>query len=201
MIHQEQIISLSPLTLLYNCLKSYDAYLWVYRDSDGDGCLETWCTWDTGEDNSLRFTRYGTKDGGFGGEDAPRDNGMLPFASMDIMSYSCQCREILGKISDCLENGEGDFWRAAAKEVRKKIHDYLWIDEKHTCYDRDRDHNFMDVLLLSRTGKLVQQYDSFDGTPCVTRSEGLAPAGEETERYHDTTAHATNLHKIKREIP
>ena len=37
--------------------------------------------------------------------------------------------------------------------------------------------------LLRDKKKLVQQYDPFDGTPCVTRSEGLAPAGEETERY------------------
>ena len=270
------------LRLLYRCLKSYDSYLWTYRDSDGDGCLETWCTWDTGEDNSLRFTRYGTKDGGFGGEDAPEGNGMLPFASMDIMSYSCQCREILGQISDCLGNGEGDSWRTAAQEVRDKIRNYLWIEEKHACYDRDRNHNFMDVLLhnnlrcmyygsfsqemadefiryhllnpeefwtpvplpsiavndpcftninfnnwggqpqgltyqraiqaldqyghvaeirmlgkkwlqlLSNTGKLVQQYDPFDGTPCVTRSEGLAPEGEETERYKDVTTLGPN---------
>ena len=37
--------------------------------------------------------------------------------------------------------------------------------------------------LLRDTGRLVQQFDPFDGTPCVTRAEGKAPAGEETERY------------------
>lgn len=267
----------SYLRLLYNCLKSYDQYLWTYRDSDGDGCLETWCTWDTGEDNSLRFTKYGTLDGGFGGEDAPRENGMLPYASMDVMSYSCQCREILGLISDCLGIGESAYWQNGASKIRQKIRDYLWIAEKHACYDRDCNHNFMPVLihnnlrcmyhgafsqqmaddfikhhllnpdefwtevplpsiavndpcfrninfnnwggqpqgltyqraidaldrygheaeirmlgkkwlsLLMRTGRLVQQYDPFDGTPCVTRSEGLAPEGEETERYKDVS--------------
>ncbi|MDD3409988.1 MAG: hypothetical protein PHY12_04180, partial [Eubacteriales bacterium] len=39
------------------------------------------------------------------------------------------------------------------------------------------------LALLRRTGRLVQQYDPFDGTPCVTRSEGKAPLGEETERF------------------
>lgn len=265
------------LALLYECLKSYDEYLWKYRDSDNDGCLETWCTWDTGEDNSMRFTKYGVPDGGFGGEDAPFGIGKLPFASMDLMSYSCQCREVLGSISDHLQNGEGDYWRKQAAKVREKLHDYLWIEEKHACYDKDCDHQIMPVLihnnlrcmyygsfsqemadsfirhhllnpdefwtyvplpsiavndpcftninfnnwggqpqgltyqraiqaleqyghvaeirllgkkwlnLLMKTGRLVQQYDPFDGTPCVTRSEGLAPEGAETERYKDVT--------------
>lgn len=39
------------------------------------------------------------------------------------------------------------------------------------------------LYLLRDQKKLVQQYDPFDGTPCVTRSEGLAPAGDETARY------------------
>lgn len=263
------------LRLLYQTLKDYDNYLWEYRDSNGDGCLESWCTWDTGEDNSNRFTKYGVKDGGWGGEEPPAGQGLLPYASMDVMSYSCQARAVLADISDILENGEGDSWRAKAQAVRDKIHDYLWIDEKNACYDRDCNNEFMDVLthnnlrcmyygsfsqdmadrflkyhlfnpeefwtyvplpsiaandpcfqnvnfnnwggqpegltyqraiqalelyghmaeiriigkkwlkLLSDKKKLVQQFDPFDGTPCVTRSEGLAPEGDETERYAD----------------
>lgn len=265
------------LLKLYDTLKAYDGYLWMYRDSDGDGCLESWCTWDTGEDNSLRFTRFGVKDGGWGGEDAPYGQGMLPYESMDVMSYSCQCREVLGAVSDLLGNGEGEDWRRKAQTVRDKIHDYLWIEEKNACYDRDADNEFMDVLthnnlrcmyygsfsqdmadrfirhhmfnpeefwtfvplpsiavndpcftninfnnwggqpegltwqraiqalgqygheaeirmlgkkwlgLLRDKKRLVQQFDPFDGTPCVTRSEGLAPEGEETERYRGVT--------------
>lgn len=263
------------LRLLYQTLCDYDAYLWSCRDSDGDGCLESWCTWDTGEDNSARFTRYGVSDGGFGGEDAPVGHGLLPYASMDVMSYSCQARETLGTICDLLENPEGDLWRQRAQEVRDKIRSYLWIEEKHACYDRDCRGRFMDVLihnnlrcmyygafsqdmadrflkyhlfnpeefwtpvplpsiaandpcfsninfnnwggqamgltyqraiqalelyghmaeiriigrkwltLLSEKKRLVQQYDPFDGTPCVTRSEGLAPSGAESARFSD----------------
>lgn len=265
------------LTLLYDTLKSFDEYLWTYRDSDGDGCLESWCTWDTGEDNSLRFTRYGVKDGGYGGEEPPVNSGKLPYASMDVMSYSCQARSVLSSISHILENGEAAFWESKAQEVRAKIKSYLWIPEKNACYDRDCNHEVMDVLihnnlrcmyhgsfdqdmadrfiryhllnpeefwttvplpsiaindpcftninfnnwggqpmgltyqraiqaldnyghvaeirmlgkkwisLLKEKKKLVQQYDPFDGTPCVTRSEGLAPEGEETERYAGVT--------------
>jgi len=261
------------LEKLYDALKDFDRYLWACRDSDGDGCLETWCTWDTGEDNSKRFLMYGVKDGGFGGEDAPVGRGGLPYESMDVMSYSSQARSVLADISDLLQNGEGEVWRNKSQAVRDKIASYLWVDEKNACYDRDCDNRIMDVLthnnlrcmyygsfsqdmadrfvrhhllnpdefwthvplpsiavndpcftninfnnwggqpqgltyqraiqalqnygheaevcllgrkwleLLRDKKKLVQQYDPFDGTPCVTRSEGLAPEGEETERY------------------
>lgn len=261
------------LEKLYDTLRSFDEYLWTYRDSDKDGCLESWCTWDTGEDNSMRFTRYGVKDGGFGGEDAPVGQGRLPYESMDVMSYSCQCRAVLAQVCDLLGNGEGNLWRQKAQSVRDKLRSYLWIEEKNACYDRDCENIFMDVLthnnlrcmyygsfdqemadrfikyhllnpdefwtyvplpsiaandpcftninfnnwggqaqgltyqraiqaldnyghvaeirmlgkkwlfLLRDKKKLVQQYDPFDGTPCVTRSEGLAPEGEERERY------------------
>lgn len=265
------------LLKLYDTLKSFDEYLWAYRDSDGDGCLESFCTWDTGEDNSMRFTRFGVKDGGWGGEDAPYGMGMLPYESMDVMSYSCQARSVLADISELLENGEDSTWHRMAQDVRAKIRSYLWIEEKNACYDRDCNNQFMDVLihnnlrcmyygsfdqymadrfirhhmlnpdefwtyiplpsiavndpcftninfnnwggqvmgltyqraiqaleqyghaaeirmlgkkwiaLLRDKKKLVQQYNPFDGTPCVTRSEGLAPPGEETERYKDVT--------------
>ncbi|MBE5983041.1 MAG: hypothetical protein E7248_07045, partial [Paenibacillaceae bacterium] len=39
------------LTLLYLTLEKFDSYLWKTRDSDGDGCLESWCKYDTGEDH------------------------------------------------------------------------------------------------------------------------------------------------------
>ncbi|MDO4284555.1 MAG: trehalase family glycosidase [Eubacteriales bacterium] len=268
----------SYLQKLYETLVAYDHYLWTYRDSDNDGCLESWCTWDTGEDNSLRFTRYGVKDGGFGGEDAPIGHGRLPYESMDVMSYSCQCRDVLATICTLSEKlEESKIWRDKANQVRKKIKDYLWREDKNACYDRDCDNLFMDVLthnnlrcmyygsfdqemadrfirhhlfnpeefwtpiplpsiaandpcfsninfnnwggqvqgltyqraiqaleqygheaeirmlgkkwlfLLRDQKKLVQQYDPFTGAPCVTRSEGLAPQGEETERYASVT--------------
>ncbi len=41
---------------LYNALAAHDARLWRTRDSNGDGLLETWCVWDTGEDECTRLT-------------------------------------------------------------------------------------------------------------------------------------------------
>jgi len=47
------------LKVLYAALEAFDAYLWRTRDSNGDGLLETWCTWDTGEDGEPRLTTRG----------------------------------------------------------------------------------------------------------------------------------------------
>ena len=41
-------------------LEAYDGFLWKYRDSDGDGCLELWGIGDTGEDQTTRFNRRRT---------------------------------------------------------------------------------------------------------------------------------------------
>ena len=135
------------LKRLQTALRDFDAYLWAYRDSNHDGCLETWCTWDTGEDNSNRFLHYGITDGGFGGEDAPVGHGKLPFASMDIMSYSCQAREALGTVSDLLGETDGGSWRQKAQDVRDTIRRMLWSAEKSACFDLDCDGNRMNVLL------------------------------------------------------
>lgn len=265
------------LELLYKALRDFDNYLWTYRDSDGDGCLETWCTWDTGEDNCTRFLKNGVTDGGWGGEEPPCGKGKLPYESMDIMSYSYQGREVLARISALLHNGEEAEWRAKAEQIRTKIHYYLWDDEKHACFDRDCDNKPMYVMThnnlrcmyfgsftqqmaddfikfhllnpeefwtylplpsiaandpyfcnsnfnnwsgqsmgltyqraidalenyghcaeirmlgkkwlknLKKHRKLVQQYDPFDGTPCVTRAEGGAPEDEQ-QRFGDVAS-------------
>lgn len=39
---------------LADCLERFDAYLWKHRESNGDGLLESWCIYDTGEDNAVR---------------------------------------------------------------------------------------------------------------------------------------------------
>ncbi len=45
------------LERLYNALEMFDNYIWRTRDSNNDGLLEVWCTYDTGEDgrHALHF--------------------------------------------------------------------------------------------------------------------------------------------------
>lgn len=128
---------------LARCLEAFDRYLWACRDSDGDGLLESWCVYDTGEDNALR---YGDAPNYWEGETPPTGSAVVPMASMDFMGYSHGCRETLAKISRIRRDGRCGFWQRQAREVRMRLRKGLWDGRKHACFDRDRCGNPLPVL-------------------------------------------------------
>ena len=156
------------LNTLYNALEQCDAYMWKTRDSDNNGCLETWCIFDNGEDHSIRFNGY-PKAWGY---DFPPSKTFLsklskeelqtnckqnsidtsldivvPIESMDMMSYSYSCRDVLALISKELKNSKEDYWRRKANEVQIKIKDYLWDDNSKACFDKDKNNKTLPTLL------------------------------------------------------
>lgn len=155
------------LAQLYQSLEKFDEYLWKTRDSDKNGCLETWCTWDTGEDDCIRL---GDAPNSWTFDFPPSEERIkkmtkeelksccnktsfnfrefpVPIESMDIMSYSYAGRDVLAKISKELNNGREKYWRGKAEDVRLKLKSYLWDNQKHACYDRDKNNRVMDILL------------------------------------------------------
>ena len=133
------------LERLYDAFSRYDEYLWRWRDSDGDGCLEVWCEWDTGEDNAARMRGMYHA---WGSERPPEPgHGFAPMESMDVMAYSYVTRDVLAQISALLQNGRETEWREKAQQVAQKVRDYLWIEEKDACYDRDQNNAFIDILV------------------------------------------------------
>jgi hypothetical protein len=139
------------LSLLYTAIKEFDEYLWEFRDTDGDGCLETFCTWDTGDDNNTRLLTHGIgahEHGCARSEKAPEKTGDMPFESAEYMAYSYSQRSTLAKISDILENGEGDIWRERAEAVRRRFCEYLWDKDTAAAYDRDKNNEMMYTLSL-----------------------------------------------------
>ena len=153
---------------VYRALEKFDAYLWRTRDSDNDGCLESWCIYDTGEDHAIRYNGFPNA---WSFDYPPRKEAaaklskeelavdckeesydstktmIVPIESMDVMSYSYSCRDVLSLISAELRNGQETYWRNKALEVRAKLKAYLWDKKKYACYDRDRDNRTMPVLL------------------------------------------------------
>lgn len=126
------------LNLLYKTLENFDNYLWANRDSDGDGCLESWCKYDTGEDNA---ERYKDAPDPWESEIPPEGCEVVPMASIDIMSFSFSARETLADISAIMGRNEwAEKWRNKAQEVKNVIGQYLWNDEKGICLDRDKNH-------------------------------------------------------------
>ena len=131
------------LDALADCLERFDAYLWKVRDSDGDGLLEAWCVYDTGEDNAVRFgdaPNYCTAD------TPPEGYAVVPMASMDITSFSYAARDTLAQISRIRGDGREQEWRAAADRVAALLREKLWDEERSACYDRDKNGAVVDVL-------------------------------------------------------
>lgn len=132
------------LTGLYDTLRRFDDYLWTYRDSDNDGCLESWCMYDTGEDHAVR---YGDAPLGWEGEIPPADSTTAPVASLDVMSYSYSARFVAAEIMRILKRHEEQReWMKKCEAVRSKIRSYLWDPDLFTCFDRDRNHKRIECL-------------------------------------------------------
>lgn len=132
------------LDLLEDCLRRFDAYLWAFRDSDGDGCLESWCKYDTGEDHALR---YGDAPDAWISDCPPEGYEYVPIASVDVMSYSYSARETLRDIALIRKDAkEARRREMLAREVKEKIRAYLWDEKKAACFDRDRRHRPMPIL-------------------------------------------------------
>lgn len=147
------------LEFLYSTLEKFDAYLWATRDSDKDGCLESWCKYDTGEDHAMR---YGDAPDGWEEETPPEGHQVVPMASIDIMSFSYHARETLEQISWIMSDRAtrgywkspfemgmklAEIWNVRAQMVREKIESYLWNEEKGACLDRDKNHQVLPTLM------------------------------------------------------
>lgn len=156
------------LKRVYQSLERFDNYLWKTRDSDNNGCLETWCIYDNGEDHSVRFNGFPN---GWSFDFPPSTAFMaslsseerklhckqeefdesqemvVPIESMDVMSYSYACRDALAQISKELNNGQESRWYDAANKVRSTLKSYLWNPDLRACYDKDRANETMPILL------------------------------------------------------
>ncbi len=131
------------LDQLAHCLEAFDAYLWRVRDSNGDGLLESWCVYDTGEDNAVRYGDapvYCTED------TPPEGYTVVPMASMDVMSFSYAARDTLAEISKIRRDGRAAEWRSKAGAVARALHQGLWDEARGACFDRDKNGNPVDVL-------------------------------------------------------
>lgn len=137
------------LQMVYDALEDFDSYLWRYRDSTGDGCLENWCIWDVGEDNCTTYMLHGLKmpeHGAWGKSTPPTDYMNMPYKSPQYMGYSYACRTVLAKISEILENGKADDWKNRAEQVQKRAAERLWDNERHAFFLRDNKGDFINSL-------------------------------------------------------
>ncbi len=131
------------LDQLADCLERFDAYLWKVRDSNGDGLLESWCVYDTGEDNAVR---YGDSPVYCTADVPPVGFSVVPMSSMDVTSFSYAARDTLREISRIRQDGREEKWCAAANEVAAVLREKLWDEKRGACFDRDKHGQPIDVL-------------------------------------------------------
>ena len=139
------------LEMLYSSLKDFDNYLWKYRDSDGNGCLETFCVWDTGDDNNTKMLSRGVHALNHGlcfTDTPPTDHGGMPFESAEYMAYSYSHCCVLAEISQILKKGDSEYWKEKAEKIQKRAIEYLWDSERKAFFDRDKDNETIEVLSL-----------------------------------------------------
>lgn len=138
------------LARTYDAMVRNDGWLARYRDTRGTGCVEAFCTFDTGHDASPRF--WSVPDTTHG-EDPTRyhpDSPVLPFLAPDLTAnVACQ-RRYLARIAAAL--GEDPTpWEAAAERSEKALHEHCYDGADGMFYDLDRNGAFVrvqsDVLL------------------------------------------------------
>jgi len=133
------------LDQLYEVLRKYDEYLWKYRDSDNDGCLESWCRYDTGEDNAVR---YGNAPDYWESNEAPKNYDVVPMASMDFMSFSYAARETMAEIARIKgDNALYESHMIDANTIKMRTKMALWDGVSGAFFDRDKNHNKLPTLI------------------------------------------------------
>ena len=131
------------LDALADTLVRFDGWLHRTRDLDGSGCLASFCVYDTGEDNALR---YGDAPNYCLTDTPPEFSGVVPMTSMDVTSYSYACRDTLAEISRLRGDGQEIHWRRMARETAEALRSRLWDEGRGACFDIDRQGRCVDVM-------------------------------------------------------
>ena len=130
------------LAWIYACCAKWDEWLCQNRMTRGKGLVETFCGFDTGHDNSGRFSgmKYQTSpctaetEYSFG---YPVDCDEAPLLSPDVNAVFYGSRMALAEMAGLLGREiEAEEWRKKAEEVRNRL--------METCFDPD-DCFFYDV--------------------------------------------------------
>jgi hypothetical protein len=133
------------LETAYNACSRWDAWLRQYRDTRKTGLVEGFCTYDTGHDNSPRWTGIPNRCPDADARKCP------PLASMprlcpDLSATVYGGRVALASMARALgKTSEADRWQADAEKIRQLIIAKLYSPENAAFYDLDAQNKFVRV--------------------------------------------------------
>src|SRR5690606_24847756 len=142
----------SFLARMYASLARYDDWLIVHRNTRGTGCVEAFCTFDTGHDLSPRFWHIPdtpmSDDPGRYDPDSP----ILPLLAPDLTAAVYCSRLYLSRMAGELgDDAAARRWAAKAEETSAHLFEYCYDAADGFFYDVDKHGRFLriqtDVLL------------------------------------------------------
>src|SRR5215469_9615807 len=127
-----------------SCVR-WDAWLRRYRDTRGMGLCEGFCTWDTGHDNSPRWSGIPNRCPNADARKCPPLAG-LPRLCPDLSATVYGGRLALAEMAGALgKNTEADRWRTDAEKIRSAIVQKLYAPEDAAFYDVDAQNRFVGI--------------------------------------------------------
>lgn len=140
------------LAQAYDAIARFDRWLVRHRQTRGTGCLEAFCTFDTGHDGSPRFWHIPDRTWRRQADRYDPNSPLLPLLAPDLTAMLYAQRQHLARLADALARpGDGDYWRGAAEETRAALFRECFDHDDGLFYDRDRQGQWIrvnsDVLL------------------------------------------------------
>ncbi|MDR2150804.1 MAG: hypothetical protein LBO67_08365 [Spirochaetaceae bacterium] len=132
------------LKKMYDAISCNDQWLAKYRNTRATGCVEAFCTFDTGQDASPRF--WHVPDTPYHGDPScyDQDNPILPFLAPDMTANVYCQRRYLARMAEEL-NLDRTVWEERAAQSLNSLMRYCYDEEDHFFYDRDRYDRFVKV--------------------------------------------------------
>ncbi len=139
------ILGRDPLYLeqLKDSLIRFDECLNRTRKLDDSGLLYSFCVYDTGEDQAVR---YGDAPCWWTEDEPPTGYQVVPMASMDVTSWSYSSRNAIAEICRIQGDKDADQWQKKAKETAAALKQGLWDESRGAMYDRDKNGRQIGIL-------------------------------------------------------
>ena len=133
------------LATAYSACSRWDAWLRQYRDTRKTGLVEGFCTYDTGHDNSPRWSGIPNRCPDADARKAPQIASM-PRLCPDLSATVYGGRVALAAMAKALgKTAEASRWQSDAETLRQLILDKLYCAEDAAFYDQDAQGNFVRV--------------------------------------------------------
>jgi hypothetical protein len=149
----------------YRACSAWDAWLMRYRNTRGTGLCEGFCEYDTGHDNSPRWTGVPKQCPDHDARIMPQVAG-LPRLCPDLSATVYGGRVALAKMARILgKNSDVDRWKSAAHAIQKLILEKLYVADDACFYDLDSENKFVRVrgdLLTRVLGEHVVDQKMFE---------------------------------------